>query len=103
MADFKISAAIAVCLVLAAGFGLSALHYYLRVLVGSGGSSAIIAIGLLSLAFALDYRRKTRIPALPPEPVPSPVPITLTPAPQPVGSPGISSAFLAGFLLARRL
>ena len=114
MTDLALTAAIGLCLVTAAGFGLSALHGLLRDLVGPAGASALLSGVMLFVALALalwlsDRRSRAARAASKPVPSPSPSPVMAAAAAtsaMPEAAPadlGASAAFLAGFLLARRL
>lgn len=106
LVDLGLAVAIGLCLVAAAVFGLQALHGVLRAWVGPIAASALLAALMLIVALALalwsSVRRNRKALAVPAAPPPaSPPPVT-----DPPGSGadlGLSAAFLAGFLLARRL
>lgn len=106
LVDLALMAGIVVCLVTAAGYALSALHAVLRPLVGSAGASALMAVllGIVALALALwlSERRRKVVRVAPVVAAPVVPPATEADA-APAEDLGISAAFLAGFLLARRL
>lgn len=104
LAELALIAAIGLCLMAAAVFGLQALHGVLRSMVGPIGASALLAglllIVALVLALWLSERRRRQARVVPlTVPHPDPAPETAEPA----VDLGTSAAFLAGFLLARRL
>lgn len=106
LVDLALMAAIGLSLLAAAGFCISALHHVLRPLVGPAGASALMAAFLVIVALGLalwvsERRHRTPIAtpvAAPPPPTP---PDDTAAAPPP--DMAAYAAFLAGFLLARRL
>ncbi len=105
LTELAVVAAIGLCLMAAAVLGLTALNVALRPLVGPVAAPALVGalmlIIALSLALWLSTRRNRRTRVLQVA-VPQPVIGSAGPAD---GAPdlGTSAAFLAGFLLARRL
>jgi len=98
MVTLAVLAGIGLCLLTAAGLGLAAAFTLLRPEVGVAGALGILAAALLvvaqGLAWWLVLRRKPRAVSVAP-PITDP-----TATPPDLGAQG---AFLAGFLLARRL
>lgn len=119
LVDLGLMLAIGVCLVVAAVYGLQALHALLLPMVGPLGAPALLAglMVILALALALSLSmRRNRVVRVPPVAAPHPSPLAPPPAgitadakPEPstldLAAPDLatSAAFLAGFLLARRL
>jgi len=103
LADLALMVAIVLCLIAAAVFGFQALHGVLRPMFGPTGASALLGgmmlIVALALALYLSVRRNRQVRA-----VPLVAPVGGPSAP-PDTPPDLvtSAAFLAGFLLARRL
>jgi hypothetical protein len=103
LADLALVVAIGLCLVAASIFGFQALHGVLRPMFGPTGASALLGgmmlIVALALALYLSVRRNRQVRAIP---LVAPVE---GPSAPPNTPPDLvtSAAFLAGFLLARRL
>ena len=109
LADVVLMAAIGLCLVAAAGYGLSSLYHVLRHLVGPAAASALMAalLAVVALGLALwrsELRRRTPavLPAAAPVAPAPPEPVAPAPEMAPADM-ATSAAFLAGFLLVRRL
>ena len=111
LADLTLVAGIAVCLVAAAVFTLQVLHGMLRPVLGPTGASALLAgvmlIVALVLVLLLANRRSHPVPAphlvVPPVQPAAPADAASAPVTDPAPDIGTAAAFLAGFLLARRL
>ena len=107
LVDLGLAVAVGLCLVAATVFGLQALHGVLRAWVGPIAASALLAALMLIVALALalwsSVRRNRHTRAVPSAPAPPASPLPVTDAPETGADLGLSAAFLAGFLLARRL
>ncbi len=110
LADLGLMLAIGLCLLVAAVFGLQALHGLLVPVVGPIGAPALLAalmlIVALVLALWLSVRHNGpihRTSVAQPPPTLLAASATPTEAAAPAPDLGTSAAFLAGFLLARRL
>ena len=110
LADLGLMLAIGLCLLVAAVFALQALHGLLVPVVGPIGAPALLAALMLIVALVMALwlsvrhsRPLHRTPAAMPPPSPLAESVTPTEAAAPAPDLGTSAAFLAGFLLARRL